>query len=127
MGAVKSRQGESKEVHEVGSKRPSLGCNGVHVVWWIGLIFRLMYMAEGLGVHRRHAISLEIKKGACEATALPLLALPGAGGVAQPSRPGLRAPRPKAKIPRDGNSCDGNSCASRYWLYCWGMDLERAD
>jgi hypothetical protein len=26
----------------MGSKRPSLGYNGVHVVWWIGLSFRLL-------------------------------------------------------------------------------------
>jgi hypothetical protein len=31
LGAARSRQDESIEVHEVGSKRPSLGCNGVHV------------------------------------------------------------------------------------------------
>jgi hypothetical protein len=42
LGAARFRQDESKEVHEVGSKRPSLGCNGVHVIWWIGLIFRLL-------------------------------------------------------------------------------------
>jgi hypothetical protein len=47
-------------------------------------------MAEELGVHRRrHAVFLKPKKGACEATAFLLLALPGTGGVAQPSRPGL--------------------------------------
>jgi hypothetical protein len=37
---------ESIEVGEVGSKRPSLGCNGVHVVWCSGLIFWLL---SGLG------------------------------------------------------------------------------
>ena len=42
LGAARFRQDESIEVGEVGSKRPSLGCNGVHVVWWIGLIFRLL-------------------------------------------------------------------------------------
>jgi hypothetical protein len=42
-GTVRSRQDESKEVGEVGSKRTSSGCNGVHhVVWWGGLIFRLL-------------------------------------------------------------------------------------
>ena len=30
LGAARSRQDESIEVSEVGSKRPSLGCNGVH-------------------------------------------------------------------------------------------------
>jgi hypothetical protein len=45
-GTTRSRQCESKEVHEVGSKRPSLGCNGVHVVWWIGLIFRLLHTGQ---------------------------------------------------------------------------------
>jgi hypothetical protein len=39
---TRSRQDESIEVGEVGSKRPSSGGNGGHVVWWIGLIFRLL-------------------------------------------------------------------------------------
>jgi hypothetical protein len=39
---TRSRQDESIEAGEVGSKRPSLGGNGGHVVWWIGLIFRLL-------------------------------------------------------------------------------------
>jgi hypothetical protein len=34
------RQDESKEVHEVGSKRPSSGCNGVHVLSLYPLIWR---------------------------------------------------------------------------------------
>jgi hypothetical protein len=42
LGAARSRQDESKEVGGVGSKRTSSGCNGVHVVRWIGLIFRLL-------------------------------------------------------------------------------------
>ena len=42
LGAARSRQDESIEVVEVGSKRPSSGGNGGHVVWWIGLIFRLL-------------------------------------------------------------------------------------
>ena len=42
LGATRSRQDESKEVSEVGSKRTSSGCNGVHHVWWGGLIFRLL-------------------------------------------------------------------------------------
>ena len=42
LGAARSRQDESMEVGEVGSKRPSSGCNGVHVVGWIGLIFWLL-------------------------------------------------------------------------------------
>jgi hypothetical protein len=37
---TRSRQDESIEVGEVGSKRPSLGCNGVHVTWWGPLIAR---------------------------------------------------------------------------------------
>jgi hypothetical protein len=37
---TRSRQDESKEVHEVGSKRPSLGCNGVHVLSLYPLIWR---------------------------------------------------------------------------------------
>jgi hypothetical protein len=40
LGAARSRQDESIEVGEVGSKRPSLGCNGVHVTWWGPLIAR---------------------------------------------------------------------------------------
>ena len=47
LGAARSRQDESIEVGEVGSKRPSLGCNGVHVVRWIGLIFRLLDVDVG--------------------------------------------------------------------------------
>ena len=42
LGAARSRQDESKEVGELGSKRTSSGCNGVHHVWWSGLIFRLL-------------------------------------------------------------------------------------
>ena len=45
LSATRSRQDESKEVHEVGSKRPSSGCNGVHVVWCSGLIFWLLVLA----------------------------------------------------------------------------------
>ena len=41
-GTARSRQDESKEVGGVGSKRASSGCNGVHHVWWGGLIFRLL-------------------------------------------------------------------------------------
>ena len=37
---TRSRQDESKEVHEVGSKRPSSGCNGVHVLSLYPLIWR---------------------------------------------------------------------------------------
>jgi hypothetical protein len=39
---TRSRQDELIEVGEVGSKRPSLGCNGVHVVRCSGLIFWLL-------------------------------------------------------------------------------------
>ena len=42
LGPTRSCQDESKEVHEVGSKRPSSGGNGGHHVWWSGLIFRLL-------------------------------------------------------------------------------------
>jgi hypothetical protein len=38
LRGTRSRQDESKEVHEAGRIRPSSGCNGVHVRWWIGLI-----------------------------------------------------------------------------------------
>jgi hypothetical protein len=42
LSGTRSRQDESVEVGEVGSKRSSLGGTGGHVVWWIGLIFRLL-------------------------------------------------------------------------------------
>jgi hypothetical protein len=41
LGAARSRQDESIEVGEVGSKRPSLGGNGGHFAWWGGLICAL--------------------------------------------------------------------------------------
>jgi hypothetical protein len=40
LGPARSRQDESIEVGEVGSKRPSLGGNGGHVTWWGPLIVR---------------------------------------------------------------------------------------
>jgi hypothetical protein len=49
LGATRSRQDESKEVGEVGSKRSSSGSKGEHHVWWGGLIFRLLPPAEGHG------------------------------------------------------------------------------
>ena len=42
LRGTRSRQDESIELDEVGSKRPSLGCNGVHVVRCSGLIFWLL-------------------------------------------------------------------------------------
>jgi hypothetical protein len=42
LGAARSRQDESKEVGDAGSKRTSSGGNGGHHVWWSGLIFRLL-------------------------------------------------------------------------------------
>jgi hypothetical protein len=42
LRGTRSHQDESIEVGEVGSKRPSLGCNGVHVVRCSGLIFWLL-------------------------------------------------------------------------------------
>jgi hypothetical protein len=39
---ARSRQDESRELHEVGSKRPSSGCNGVHVLSLYPLIWRLL-------------------------------------------------------------------------------------
>jgi hypothetical protein len=67
LGAARSRQGESIEVGEVGSKRPSLGCNGVHVTWWGPLIARSSgrKIAEQLSATRavlRHDFLL---RGAC--------------------------------------------------------------
>jgi hypothetical protein len=38
--AARSREDEPIEAGEVESKRPSLGCNGVHVTWWGPLIAR---------------------------------------------------------------------------------------
>ena len=46
LGAARSRQDESKEVGEAGSKRTSSGGNGGHHVWWSGLIFRLLSPAK---------------------------------------------------------------------------------
>jgi hypothetical protein len=34
-GTTRSRQDESQEVHEVGSKRPSSGCNGGACLLWV--------------------------------------------------------------------------------------------
>jgi hypothetical protein len=42
---TRSRQGAPKEVHEAGRIRPSSGCNGAHVRWWIGLICALFCIA----------------------------------------------------------------------------------
>jgi hypothetical protein len=53
-------------------------------------------MDKGLGVDRRAAVFLKLKKAREEATALfLLLAFSGIGGVAQPSRSGLREQLPK--------------------------------
>jgi hypothetical protein len=41
-GTTRSRQDESKEVHEAGRIRRSSGGKGGHHVWWGGLIFRLL-------------------------------------------------------------------------------------
>jgi hypothetical protein len=49
LGAARSRQDESKEVGEAGSKRTSSGGNGGHHVWWSGLIFRLLFSGPSLG------------------------------------------------------------------------------
>jgi hypothetical protein len=46
---TRSRQDESIEVGEVGPKRPSLGCNGVHVTWWGPLIARSSHLDEVSG------------------------------------------------------------------------------
>jgi hypothetical protein len=54
LGAARSRQDESKEVGEAGSKRTSSGGNGGHHVWWSGLIFRLLF---GLGAKAREITS----------------------------------------------------------------------
>jgi hypothetical protein len=45
LGAARSRQDESIEVGEVGSKRPSSGCNAP---WWGGLICALSLGSKAL-------------------------------------------------------------------------------
>jgi hypothetical protein len=58
LGAARSRQDESIEVGEVGSKRPSLGGNGGHFAWWGGLICALLpppWLLVYLLVHSRQA------------------------------------------------------------------------
>jgi hypothetical protein len=46
LRATRSRQGESKEVHEAGRIRASLGCNGVHVLSLYPLIWRSLQGAR---------------------------------------------------------------------------------
>ena len=46
LGAARSRQDEPMEVGEVGSKRPSSGCNGVHVLSLYPLIWRSLSRAK---------------------------------------------------------------------------------
>jgi hypothetical protein len=58
LRGTRSRQDESIEVGEVGSKRPSLGCNGVHVVRWIGLIFRLLVGSSSASADPRPCVPL---------------------------------------------------------------------
>jgi hypothetical protein len=48
---TRSRQDESKEVHEVGSKRPSSWCNGVHVLSLHPLIRRSLSLQTRHGPH----------------------------------------------------------------------------
>jgi hypothetical protein len=54
LGAARSRQDESKEVGEAGSKRASSGGNGGHHVWWSGLIFRLLRSRRRNARTRQH-------------------------------------------------------------------------
>jgi hypothetical protein len=62
LGAARSRQDESMEVGEVGSKRPSSssGCNGVHVLSLYPLTWRSLggggsrEMAGTRGAGRKH-------------------------------------------------------------------------
>jgi hypothetical protein len=54
LGAARSRQDESMEVGEVGSKRPSSGCNGVHVLSLYPLTWRSLvgsYVRTGVRVY----------------------------------------------------------------------------
>ena len=57
---TRSRQDESKEVHEVGSKRPSSGGNGGHVLSLYPLIWRslLVYLLGDLRHVSLHEPSL---------------------------------------------------------------------
>jgi hypothetical protein len=48
LGAARSRQDESIEVSEVGSKRPSLGGTGGHVTWCSPLIVRSSFFITHL-------------------------------------------------------------------------------
>ena len=57
LGAARSRQDESIEVGEVGSKRPSSGGNGGHVLSLYPLTWRSLTMDE-LGGRRRYIGSL---------------------------------------------------------------------
>jgi hypothetical protein len=51
LGATRSRQDESKEVGEVGSKRTSSRCNAVHHVCWGRLISRLLLISIFCSLH----------------------------------------------------------------------------
>jgi hypothetical protein len=51
----------SKEVGELGSKRTSSGCNGVHHVWWSGLIFRLLEVLFVPAMRRPPALAPSFK------------------------------------------------------------------
>jgi hypothetical protein len=53
LGAARSRQGESMEVGEVGSKRPSSGGNGGHVLSLYPLMYTDMAVVARGGRGRR--------------------------------------------------------------------------
>jgi hypothetical protein len=61
LGGTRSRHDASKEVHEVGSKRPSLGCNGVHVLSLHPLIWRSL---KGLWQPRGRLVRCSSELGA---------------------------------------------------------------
>jgi hypothetical protein len=46
FGQLRPKKDEPKEVHEVGSKRPSSGCDGVHVISLYPLIWRSLTAAK---------------------------------------------------------------------------------
>jgi hypothetical protein len=52
LRGTRSRQDESIEVGEVGSKRPSLGGNGGHFAWWGGLICALSRVAKAVELEK---------------------------------------------------------------------------
>jgi hypothetical protein len=89
LRGTRSRQDESIEVHEVGSKRPSLGCNGVHVLSLYPLTWRSFVARPGTRHFRAEHVSIagKARSGASRGVRL------GSKALQDPSRP-PRASRP---------------------------------